>query len=299
VDISATIEAVRGLAPRAAIAREAARLRRDELDGSLALAGSPLTRPELDALIDRGIAAGGHPLEVYVAARDLATAAAWVAEQRPLPGGDPRPLISVEEIRRLHALATAGQPARRPGVWRLAVDSPQIAVVSPPPWAVAKETTVLADRFRRPPPAAELPAWLAAFLGRFARIRPFGSANGPAGRLAAALLLRRLDVPPLALPRRRTAEYAAALLASESGDRLPLGNLIAETLLGSCRRLIAASEGQPLEPLRTLAGPHYAALIKAAQRGRLPAIERDGRIYTTAAWIAAYRAKRGDPRRQR
>jgi Fic family protein len=291
VDISATLAAVRDLAPRAAIAREAARLRRDELEGSLAVAGSPLSRAELDTLIDRGIATGEHPLAAYVAARDHAAAAAWVAEQRPFAPGDPRPLISVEEIRRLHALATAGRPELRGGIWRLAVASPQPAVVSPPPWAVAKETTVLADRFRRPPAAAGLPAWLASFLGRFARIRPFAGANGPAGRLAASLLLRRLDVPPLALPRRRAAEYAAALLAAESGDAHPLTTLIGEALLHGCRRLIAAADGQPLEPLRALAGPNYAALIKAAQRGRLPAIERDGRIYTTAAWIAAYRAK--------
>jgi Fic family protein len=289
VDISATLEAVHGLAPRATIAREAARLRRDELAGSLAIAGSALTRPELDALIDRGLATGGHPLAAYVAARDHAAAAAWVAEQRPFAPGDPRPLITVEEIRRLHTLATAGRPELRGGIWRLAVASPQPAVISPPPWAVAKETTVLADRFRRPPAAAALPAWLAGFLGRFARIRPFGAANGTAGRLAASLLLHRLDVPPLALPPRRAAEYAAAVLTGEGGDLRPLTGLVAETLLQSGRRLIAASEGEPLEPLRTLAGPHYAALIKAVQRGRLPAIERDGRIYTTAAWIAAYR----------
>ena len=289
MDISATLEAVRGLAPREAIAREAARLRRDELEGSLAIAGSPLSRAELDALIDRGLAGGGHPLVAYVTARDQAGAAAWVAEQRPFATGDPRPLITVEEIRRLHALATAGRPELGGGIWRLAVASPQPAVVSPPPWAVAKETTLLADRFRRHPPAAELPAWLAAFLGRFARIRPFGAANGAAGRLAASLLLRRLDIPPLALPPRRSAEYTAAVLTGEGGDLRPLTALIAETLLQSCRRLIAASEGEPLEPLRTLAGPNYAALIKAVQRGRLPAIERHGRIYTTAAWIAAYR----------
>lgn len=293
MDISATIEAVRGLAPRGAIAREAARLRRDELESSLAIAGNALARPELDTLLDRDIAAGEHRLEDYLAARDLAAAATWVAEQRALPAGDPRPLVTVEDIRRLHALATAGRPGLRPGVWRLAVGSPVPAVVSPPPWAVAKETTMLADRYRLRPAPADVPAWLAGFLARFARIRPFGAANGPAGRLAASLLLRRLDIPPLAIPPRRVAAYAPALLAAESGDLKPLTALVGETLLQSCRRLIAAAGTEPLEPLRSLAGDHYAALIKAAKRGRLPAIVRDGRIYTTAAWIAAYRTTTG------
>lgn len=291
MDISTTIEAVRALAPRAAIAREAATLRRDELEGSLAIAGSPLTRAELDALVDRGLTSGPHPLDAYLAARDIAAAAAWVTEARPLAAGDPRPLISVEDIRRLHTLATAGRPALRPGIWRLAVASPQPAVISPPPWAVAKETTSLADRFRQSPALAALPGWLAAFLGRFARIRPFTGANGPAGRLAAALILRRLDVPPLAIPRRRSADYTAALLTAEGGDLRPLTALIGEALLQSCRRLSAASTGEPLVPLRTLAGANYTALIKAARRGRLPAIERNGRIYTTASWLAGYRRR--------
>lgn len=295
VDISPTLAAVRQLPPRAAIAREAARLRRDELEGSLAIAGSPLSRSELDALVDRGIGSGDHRLEDYLAARDLASAAAWIAEQRPFAPDDPRPLLTVEEIRRLHALATAGRPELRPGVWRLAVGSPVPAVVSPPPWAVAKETTVLADRFRLRPPPADVPAWLASYLGRFARIRPFAGANGPTGRLAASLLLRRLDIPPLAIPRQRAPAYAPALLAAETGNLKPLTLLVGEALLQSCRRLIAAAGTEPLEPLRTLAGPNYAALIKAAKRGRLPAIQRDGRIYTTPAWIAAYRAGTGRP----
>src|SRR5580698_5075370 len=156
VDIQIALEAVRRLPPRAAIAREAARLRRDELDGSLALASTPLTREQVDALADRGISTGDHRLEYYVAARDLASAASWVAGQRSLAAADPRPLISVEDVRRLHALATAGQPSLLPGVWRLAVDPPGSGIVSVPPWLIAKETDLIVDRFRSRPPPAEL-----------------------------------------------------------------------------------------------------------------------------------------------
>jgi Fic family protein len=289
VDISAALDAVRRLPPRAAIAREAARLRRDELDGSLAISSTALSRTQVDALVDRGIGSGDHRLEQYVAARDLANAAAWVAEQRPLGVADPRPLITVEDVRRLHAFATAGQPALQAGVWRLAVDSPGSGIVSVPPWLIAKETGALVDRFRRRPAAADLGGWLASFLGRFARIRPFARANGRAARLAAALLLRRLDGVPLAIPRERTPAYRQALIAAENGDPRLLRTLIEETLLQSCRRLLAAAGDEPLVPLRALAGTNYAALIKAVKRGRLAAVVRDGRVLTTAAWIAEYR----------
>jgi Fic family protein len=292
VDIEAAIEAVRRLPPLGVLAREAARLRRDEVDGSLAIAGTALSRTELDALAEREIAAGGHRLAEYVAARDLLAAAAWVLEQRPIAVADPRPLITVEEVRRLHALATAGQPALRPGVWRLAVDPAESGIVSPPPWLITKETTALIDRFRRRPAIADVPAWLAQFLARYARIRPFGDGNGRAGRLAASLLLRRLDMVPLALPREHAADYRRALLAAESGNAGALKTLIERVLLQSCRRLIAAANADPLVPLRDLAGPNYAALIKAAKRGRLPAIVRDGRVYTTASWIQEYRSPR-------
>jgi Fic family protein len=293
VDISAAIDEVRLLPPRATVAREAARLRRDELDGSLAISGTPLSRPEVNALLDRGIAAGEHSLESYLAVRDLAAGATWVAEQRPPAGDDPRPLITVEDVRRLHAFATAGQPLLRPGVWRLGVVPAAGGVVSPPPWLVAKETGALVDRLRRRPATAEVPAVLAAFLGRFARIRPFAGANGRTGRLAAALILRRLDFPPLAIGRRRAAAYHRAVLAAQSGSPAALAAFVDQTLLESCRRLIAAAGGERLEPLRALAGTRYAALIKAAKRGRLATIERDGRIYSTAAWVAEYRAATG------
>lgn len=289
MDISIELEAVRRLPPRASVAREAARLRRDELDGSLVLAGNILTRLQLNALIDRGIAGGEHRLEHYIAARDLANAAAWVAEQRPLAASDPRPLITVEDIRRLHAFAAAGQPKLQPGAWRLGVDAPARDIVSLPPWMIAKEVGTLVDRFSHRPPPNELGTWLAAFLGRFARIRPFASANGRAGRLAVALLLRRLDAVPLAIPRARAPAYRRALLAAESGEPQALAGVIEEALLQGCRRLLAAGGDEPLEPLRTLAGPNYAALIKAVKRGRLGAIVRDGRVFTTAAWIADYR----------
>jgi Fic family protein len=293
VDISAAIEALRRIPPRAPVAREFARLRRDELAGSLAVAGIVIERPHLDALIERGLCTGEYPFAHLVAARDLAAAGVWIAEQRPLEIGDPRPVITVEDVRRLHAFATASQPELRPGVWRLRVEPSAGGIVSLPPWLIAKETTALVDRFRRRPAAADVPAWIAAFLGRFARIRPFGAANGRAGRLAASLLLRRLDLVPPAIALERAAHYRAAIVAAESGDAEPLRAFVAHALLQSCRRLIAVAGDEPLAPLRSLAGGHYAGLIKAAKRGRLAVVERDGRVYSTAAWINDYRSSKG------
>ena len=291
MDIGEAIRSVQRLPPQAAIAREAARLRRDEIEGSLAIDRLPLTREQLNALIDRGIATGEHRLEHYIAARDLAVASAWVAEQRPLGPSDPRPPITVEDVRRLHTLVAAGQPEMRPGVWRLAVEPADAGVVAPPPWLIAKETTALVDRFRRRPAVDDVPAHIAGFLARFTRIRPFAAANGRCARLAAALILRRLDVVPLAIARERSGEYQRAMIAAQTVDAQPLHDLVETALVQNCLRLVAAAGNDPLTPLRDLAGVHYAALIKAAKRGRLDVVARNGRVYTTAGWIARYSAR--------
>ena len=289
MDISRLVGEVRALPPRTSIAREAGRLRAEEIDGSLAIAANPLSSADVRALLERGIASGGHPLDAYLEARDLADAAAWVAEHRATSLDDRRPLLTVDEVRRLHRLASAGRPIIRPGVWRVAIAPLHHSGAVPPPWQVPREMAALVAGVSQRPPASELGPWLADFLAGIARIRPFAGVNGRTARLAVSLLLRRLDVPPLVLPRRRARTFLTALAAAESGDRAALAELIADAIAQSCRRLIAAAGDEPLLPLRTLAGAEYAALIKAAQRGRLQVVQRDRRIFCTTGWISAYR----------
>jgi len=288
VDIGSVLAQVRALPPRAAIAREATQIRREAVDGALAIAGSPLARVEVDALLDRGVTLGVHPLEGYIVARDLAAAAAWVGEQRPRRPDDRHPLLALDDVRRIHALATAGSPDARPGAWRLAVVVSSSGVVSPPPWIAPFELAALVDRFRDRPDRAA-PTWIAAFLARFARIRPFVDANRRTALLAATLVLGRLDAPPLAIPRARAAAFRQALAAATVGDAGRLVALVDDALHAACNRLIAAGGDEPLVPLRALANGAYAALIKAAKRGRLRTIERDGRVLSTATWVADYR----------
>jgi hypothetical protein len=172
----------------------------------------------------------------------------------------------------------------------MAVAPPQHQVVSPAPWMVPFQTAALVDRFRLRPEAGTLASWTADLLARFARIRPFSGANGRTGRLVAALVLRRLDAPPMPISRDAARAYGAAIVAAEGGAVASLATIVERALAESCYRLIAAGGDEPLVPLRTLAGADYPALIKAAQRGRLRTVTRGRRIYTTAAWIGAYRS---------
>lgn len=287
------IATVRTLPPRAAIAREAQRLWRSEIRGSTALAGSPLSAGEVDALLDRGVATGGHPLAAYLVVRGYADASRWVAEQRPLPLDDARPLLNIDELRHLHARAVDGTGVRG-GAWRLGNPAPRDRIVPPPPWLISREVATLMDRFARGPRDAPVALWIARYIARFDRIRPFEAANGRTARLTANAMLRRLDMQPLVFEPNEADRYARALLAAESDDPLPLADLIATAVLRACDRLRAAASAHedPLRPLRELAGGDYAALAKAAQRGRLRTLVRGGRRFTTAGWIAAYRENR-------
>ncbi|MFN2460890.1 MAG: Fic family protein [Candidatus Velthaea sp.] len=282
---------LRGAEPRATLARETQRILRAEVVGSTALAGSELSAAEVDALLDRGIARGDHRLADYVLVRDYADAARWVANLRPPAPGDPRPLLTVDELRQLNARAVAG-PGGRGGAWRLGNPAPRARIVAPAAWLVPREVAALVDRFARGPGVEPVALWLARFMGRLGRIRPFDSANGRTARLAVNVLLRRLDIQPLVLERPERRRYASALAAAEADEPLALAQLVARALLRAYDRLRAAAgpdAAAPLLPLRALAGDTYAALAKAAQRGRLRTILRGGRYFSTQLWVDEYR----------
>src|SRR5271154_1506964 len=102
--MEASAERVRRLPPRGALARETQRLWRGEVASSTVLAGSPLAPGEVDALLDRGIARGDHPLAAYILGRAYADASRGVSEHRSRQAGAPRPLVSLDDVRHLNAL---------------------------------------------------------------------------------------------------------------------------------------------------------------------------------------------------
>jgi hypothetical protein len=281
---------VGGLPPQAAVAREMRRVRRAEIFASTVLAGSQLGPGDDDALLDHGIAQGGHPFADYVLVRAYADATELVSAARAYPAGDPRPLASVDELRQLNTRATAGSPARG-GAWRQSNYPARAGIVAPAAWLVAREVTTLVDRAGRGPRDQPVALWIARFMGRFARLSPFEDANGRTLRLGANLLLRRLDYPPLVYEQRDRARFPSALARAETNDPVPLGELVARAILRTCNRLSAAAQAEPVLPLREAAGEDYPALAKAAQRGRLRTIVRGFRYYTTGSWIAEYRAQ--------
>ncbi|GAC1523739.1 MAG: hypothetical protein NVS2B3_19330 [Vulcanimicrobiaceae bacterium] len=293
--VSGERERVRGLPVERT--NEFALVRLDEIRASCALAGVTMAREECAALVDRGLVLGTRALAQAILVADYADAAAYVSTSAK--AGSRRRFVAVAEIMELHRRALRRVDAARPGeVRRATVPAFASGMVALPAWLVPRELAAFADRVGSgPPPGESELLWLANAYERFLRIQPFASGNGRVGRLVLDLVLRRLGFPPFVLAARDRARFAAALRDADARDHVPLATLLGRSLLVTQRRLHAAVERldrpEPFEPLIALAaGRERDALYKAAQRGRLHAIRRDGTLMTTREHIAAYRASR-------
>ncbi len=275
---------VRTAPPSAALRDAFAALRLDEVLGSARLAGANLDLVEVRALLDRGRALGGHRFEDYLLTRDYAAAAGWAVQR----AGRRTPL-ALDDVRTLHRLAVSGL-ADDGGAWRTENLAPLPDGTIPPPyWMVAFETESFIGRLAMDE-AQPAPLALARAIGRLARLRPFRTGNGRVARLLANLLAYRRGLPPLVLDARARRLYPPALVAALAGDLSPLTRLVGTSLGRGLERLRDATEAPgDLLPLGAFApNGRPDRLYKAAQRGRLRVVRKNGKILTTAAWVDAY-----------
>jgi len=285
--IAALASHVRAAPPSPALREAYARLRLEEIAGSTRLAGATLDLTEVRALVDRGRALGGHRFDEYLLVRDYGDAAAWAARQAARRGP-----VTTEDLRTLHRLAVRGI-ADDAGAWRARTVPPLSGGAVPPPhWLVPFETETYVGRLALDADASP-PAAIARAIGRLVRLQPFASGNGRVARLLANVLAYRRGLPPIVLDARARRAYGSALEMALAGDVGPLARVIGTSLARGLERLRDAVE--LLDELRPLA--EFAPkgrpdrLYKAAQRGRLRVVRREGRLFTTGPWVAAYAAR--------
>jgi Fic family protein len=266
-------------------------LRLEEVWGSCTLAGSATTLSQTRALLQRGVVAGDRAFRDYLMVWGYGRASAWAQSQRPRASGA---LITVADVRQLHARATAGMAlvdsTALPGAWRTHNARPvRSGMVPAPPSLVVSEVAGLIDRFGQAPPAdASRFLWLATFQERLERVRPFSSGNGRVARLAVNLLLTRIGLPFVTIPPRSIRNYREALARADAGNYYPLALHVARSVQRNLERFAVPAD---LLPLAALAGPiSLEALHKAAQRGRLRHTHLGSRLYSTTAWRDEYLA---------
>ncbi len=277
----------------AAPPHEARLLVLEEATASCGLSGASLDAAEMQALVDRGIAAGGRPLRSYLVAAGYADAALWVARARAPRQG--KPFLSLDDVIELHARVARLQPELAPGAWRRTTLPPFRAGVVPTPfWLVPREMARFVQVYAAGPGSDAPVVWTARALERFDRIRPFAGANGRTGRLVGNLLLRRAGLPPFSIKRRDARRYIASLERADRGDPWPLAGLIGRSVLAGLQRLGGAAQptadGELIAVATVAADGGRDGLYKAIQRGRLRVVRRGRTLFTTEAWLRDYRS---------
>ena len=138
---------------------------------------------------------------------------------------------------------------------------------------------------------------LALIHALFERIHPFPDGNGRVGRLVLTHLLVRTGYPPAIIEKEERRGYLKALKRADERDCGPLTELLARSVRnGIYRFLIPKLAGTlsvvPLAGLASDSGLSHAALLAAAQRGRLKAQKVEGTWYSTSKWVSDYQKSR-------
>jgi hypothetical protein len=273
-----------------------------EAHHSTALEGNTLVLREVEALLEQGRAVGAKPLSEYMEVQGYGNAARWVYAHAVDPG-DWRTsgLVSIQEIRQIHALAMAAvwQVASHPdatdregpGMFREHDIHPFESGMTPPLWPlVASRVQDWVDEVN----AADfhedrtepLPEVLARLHNSFEKVHPFIDGNGRVGRLLLNLLLVRLGYPPIVVLKQQRPAYLTAMQKADVGEYGPLGEILARAMYDNLNRFIVPSLAGParLVPLATLVNKDFslAALRQAAQRGRLDAIQGSDGIWRSS-----------------
>jgi len=273
-----------------------------EAHHSTALEGNTLVLREVEALLEQGRAVGAKPLSEYTEVQGYGNAARWVYAHAVDPG-DWRSsgLVSIQEIRQVHALAMAAvwqvaphpdaTDREGPGMFREHDIHPFESGMTPPSWPlVASRVQDWVDEVN----AADfnedrtepLPEMLARLHNSFEKVHPFIDGNGRVGRLLLNLLLVRLGYPPIVVLKQQRPAYLAAMHKADVGEYGPLGEILARAMYDNLNRFIVPSLAGParLVPLATLVNKDFslAALRQAAQRGRLDAIQGSDGIWRSS-----------------
>ena len=282
----------------------------EEAHHSTAIEGNTLVLREVERLLAEGKAVGSKELAEYLEVEGYARAAEWVyaqAVQEPAEWSASE-LINLTELRRIHELVVepvwlSAPPdglaeGEGPGSFRLHDIRPFTGGMAPPPFpeVPALVSDWLADANRGPVAGQHPMLFVAELHARFERIHPFRDGNGRTGRLAMNLLLVRHGYPPAVIVKRDRAKYLRALRRADRGDPSPLAEMVARAVTDGIYRFLLPGLAGPnrLVPLRSLADVELSgnALAVAAKRGRLRAVRRTDRWYSTRHWVQQYKESR-------
>jgi len=280
-----------------------------EAHHSTAIEGNTLILKQVEALLARGETVGKKELKEYLEVQGYAKAASWVYDQARTRRDGLAPLLTLQEVRRVHYEAMTpvwavaphpnATPEESPGKFRTHDIHPFPSKMRPPTHPlIAAEMRGWLERVNRLREGdGFLCERIAEVHSAFERVHPFIDGNGRTGRLLMNLLLVRLGYPPAVIQKRERPAYLKALARSDRGEHAPLGERIARAVLDSLMRFLlpAVAGTVKLVALEALSDGQTSvtALRQAAERGRLRAMKDNSGIWRSSRrWVNEYKKSR-------
>ncbi len=259
---------------------------------SNAIEGNTLSLRETQMAIEYGMTVHGHPLREYLEATNHAEAYQYMTElvERDVP-------ITLKVIRELHSLVM-DKIIEDNGKFRTVPVYIRGANMTPPEaWRVESLMQEWVRWIATTGQEYE-PIMRAAIAHHgFEAVHPFTDGNGRVGRLLLNLMLMRDGYPPALLLRDWRVRYILALDTANTGNYNSLINMIGQAVEAGLDRYLEVCAAMPdvaYQPLATLAASSgYSAdyLGWLVRQGRLEAVKRGGRWYSTPEAIARYKAE--------
>ena len=267
---------------------------------SNAIEGNSLTLQETQMVIDYGITIHGHPMREYLEAINHAEAYQYV-----IALVEKREPITRKTILSLHSLVM-DKILEANGKFRTVPVYIRGSNMTPLP---AREV----ERLMR-----EWVAWLhgkgleydpvirfAIAHHGFEGVHPFIDGNGRVGRLLLNLMLMREGYPPALLLNDWRTRYMHALNTANTGNYTALINLVGQSVEAGLDLYLEACETsyvpdyQPLAQLEGTCGYKLEYLSWLARQGRIDAVKRGGRWYSTREAIEHYNVEAQEGKQKR
>jgi fido (protein-threonine AMPylation protein) len=271
---------------------------------SNAIEGNTLTLRETQVVIETGLTIGGHPFREHLEATNHAQAYEYLTALAA--GSDP---ITRDTILGLHRVVMESIDETA-GTFRTGPVYIRGARITPPPSSQV-ERLISSWLEWLSGPALYYPPVIRAAIAHhdFEAIHPFFDGNGRTGRLLLNLMLMQEGYPPALLLRSWRINYLRALDSAGLGRFNPLANLVGRAVEGGLDLYLEAltevpeDDYKPFSMLAQSSGYSADYLGWLFRQGRLEAIKRGGRLYSTEEAVARYKAEvaahavpRGRPR---
>lgn len=265
---------------------------------SNAIEGNSLSLQETQLVIDYGITIHGHPLREYLEATNHAEAYHYVTDLV-----EPHERITITTILTLHRLVT-DKILDSHGQFRTVPVYMRGSNMTPPPADQVEQlmhewvTWIYGEGLEYDPVTRAAIAHHG-----FEAVHPFVDGNGRVGRLLLNLLLMHEGYPPALLLNDWRTRYMHSLNAGNTGRYGPLINLIGQSVEAGLDLYLEACAAMPgyqlLRELVEASGYPLDYLSWLARQGRLDAVKRNGRWYSTQAAVQHYKQEAQEGMKQR